>query len=100
MVARAIDDGTILVGAHQRLMSAGLAYAYQQSGTQWTLDAILNPPDAWRRRMSAYAVDIDAGTAVLNPGNELLAGGPLQSPGPGGVYVADIAMVRHERQGS
>ena len=96
----AIDDGTILVGAHQRLMSAGLAYAYRQSGTQWTLDAILNPPDAWRRRMSAYAVDIDAGTAVLNPGNELLAGGPLQSPGPGGVYVAEIDTARHEKQGS
>lgn len=87
----AANEDTILVGAHMRLMTAGLAYTYRRTDTGWTLDAALNPPDAWRRRMTAYALDLDGHTAVLSPGNELLAGGPLQAPGPGGVYVVDLA---------
>lgn len=86
----AADRGTLLIGAHHRLQSAGLAYAYRHNDAGWTLDAVLNPPDAWRRRQSAYALDLDAGTAVLSPGNELLIGSPLQPPGPGGVYVVDL----------
>lgn len=86
----ALADGTIVVGAHGRLMSAGLAFAYRRGEGGWSLDAVLNPPDAWRRRMTAYAVDVDGGTAVLSPGNELLAGGPLQAPGAGGVYVVEL----------
>ncbi|MCE3001239.1 MAG: hypothetical protein LW860_00870 [Xanthomonadaceae bacterium] len=87
----AADPDTILVGAQMRLMNAGLAYAYRRTDAGWALDAVLNPPEAWRRRMTAYALDLDAHTAVLSPGNELLAGGPLQPPGPGGVYVVDLA---------
>ncbi len=30
----------------------------------------------------------------------MLVGGPLQAPGPGGVYVAEIDTARHDKQGS
>jgi hypothetical protein len=87
----AADDGVVVAGAHGRLLNAGVAYAFRPGESGWALDAVLNPPEAWRRRMSAYVVDLDAGTVVMSPGEELVSGTPLAAPGPGGVFVVRLA---------
>ncbi len=90
----AADDGVVVAGAQGRLLNAGVAYAFRPGEDGLVLDAVLNPPDAWRRRMSAYALDLDAGTVVMSPGEELLSGTPLAAPGPGGVFVVRLAPAR------